>query len=32
MVNPEKAQEKTQSEKEWGKLIQEVRERVWNDV
>jgi len=28
MVNPEKAQEKTQSEKEWGKLIQEVREKA----
>jgi len=28
MVNPEKAQEKTQSEKEWGKLIQDVREKA----
>ena len=28
MVNPEKAQEKSQSEKEWGKLIQEVREKA----
>ena len=28
MVNPEKAQEKTQSEKDWGKLIQETREKA----
>jgi len=28
MVNPEKAQEKAQSEKEWGKLVQEIREKA----
>ena len=28
VVNPEKAQEKAQSEKEWGKLVQEIREKA----
>jgi len=28
MVNPEKAQEKAQSEKEWAKLVQEIREKA----
>jgi len=26
MVNPEKAQEKAQPEREWAKLVQEIRE------